>query len=418
MTSVGPLKADGSATATVTYNFKNEGPSDAQGATFTVPSSLVIVGQQPATVPGPIAPGDSRTVTLTIKANPCDGHGLQMAGCSDPRITGPIHVTNSASVVVAPPATDPDSIDNSCPYNESLMKQCLHTGDYVTVNTVSAPVTDLRALPSDTNMVLSWQAPAANSGGVPIDPSLPYQITVTRPSGSQLPNNCTPVSTTQCTIDVPTSVTTQPCRGTGTVCYNVQPLSANQSFTFDVRVRNPVGLSDATSTTNSTSGDSKSTIVAKNTSVTFGNCKIATLTQTVCVQYTVPSGSGGLAGITGNVTLPTNFCGTLGCNGNGALDTVAPAGFTNPKNPIVEAINWDVSISPFGKNSVVFWQSPFFNGGAPGPLPACLKSTIAKPNPCIRKLVVLQSNGTSDESGDVHAEILSTSDQDALSGKH
>jgi hypothetical protein len=66
----------------------------------------------------------------------------------------------------------------------------------------------------------------------------------------------------------------------------------------------------------------------------------------------------------------------------------------------------------------VFWQSPFFNGGAPGPLPSCLKATIAKPNPCIRKLVVLQSNGTPSELGDVHAEILFTSDQDALSGKH
>jgi hypothetical protein len=96
------------------------------------------------------------------------------------------------------------------------------------------------------------------------------------------------------------------------------------------------------------------------------------------------------------------------------LDTVAPQGFLDPKNPIVEAINWDVTISPFGKNSIVFWQSPFFNG----PLPSCFKSTIAKPDPCIRKLVVLQSNGTPDEGGDVHAEILFTSDQDALSGKH
>ena len=415
MTSAGTIKANGSDTATVTYTFKNAGPSDAQGATFTVPSSLQIVGPQP-TVTAPIEPGQSRPVTLTIKANPCDGHGAQQAGCSDPRITGQIHVTNSASVVVAPPATDPDSVDNSCPYNESQANQCLHTGDYVTVNTVSAPVTDLRSLPSDTNIVLSWQAPPANSGGPAIDASNPYQITVTRPAGTQLPSNCTPLlmSTTQCIINVPTSATLLPCRGSGTVCYNVQPLTLNQSYTFDVRVQNVVGLSDPTSITDSTSGDSKSTLVAKNTSVTFGNCKVATTAQPVCVQYTVPAGVGGLAGITGNVQDLGNLCAPFTCNGGGVLDTVAPQGFLDPKNPIVETINWDVLISPLGKNSLVFWPSPAFTGQ----LPSCNKSTIASPNPCIRKLVVLQSNSNPNEGGDVHAEILFTSDKDALSGKH
>ncbi len=418
-------------TTLFTFKFKNLGPSDAPNVTVSLPDGppgstlpYFVLDDRCRVITGTTCSNFSTGDVGTVQADPTGNtavtvlvhaHANTALGFTPPtpRTTGFFTPTNSALVgpsAVGTTAGDWDTSDNIKPVLSN-----------VRINTVSAPVTDLRSLPSDINDVLSWQAPATNSGGVPIDSSKPYQITVTRPSGTPLPNSCTPLplSTTQCTIDVTTATAALPCRGSGTVCYNVQPLVTGQSYAYAVRVRNAVGLSDPTTISDTTSGNSKSTIVAKNTSLTFGNCKVAMPApgQTVCVQYTVPSGGGGLAGITGNTFLPTGFC-SGGCTGGGVLDTVAPLGFTDVNNPIVETINWDASVSPNGKNSIVYWQAPSFNNNIPGPLPSCLKSQIAKPNPCIRKLVVLQNNSTPNELGDVHAEILFTSDKDALSGKH
>ena len=101
------------------------------------------------------------------------------------------------------------------------------------------------------------------------------------------------------------------------MCFNVRigaagtqnaPLPNGQLYTFGIQAQNSVDWSDearnsqgllptATPTINA-----QATIIPPTTARTLTTCTTATGSQPICVQYIVPSGTGGVAGVQGNVT--------------------------------------------------------------------------------------------------------------------
>ncbi len=267
----------------------------------------------------------------------------------------------------------------------------------INYDTLAGPVQNLLATPGNTTAVLSW-APPADLGSKPLSTTFPYVITVGSGSGT---------STTQ----VPPSAV-QPCLGnTANVCYNVSGLTNGTDYTFAVQAQTGAGLGDSAATTAKPSADSQAAIVAPNVTQTLSTCKYATVAQPVCDVYTVPSGGGGVFGLTGNVPVAGNFCGGATCNGGGAETVFPPIGYADPKHPIVDTVTFDRSISPRGIFTQVFYQT---KTGAPFQLKFCKNPFVANPDPCISTLIVLFNPFNPVVNGDVQVRILLTSGSDAL----
>jgi hypothetical protein len=382
----------------LTFTFANSGPSDAQAVTLALPSELVfdscnvtseVLACSTSGGVGHIATvkaGHTIVVNIAAHANPAKGHAPGL-------VTGLLTVTDSATV-----GTTTFDYNTGPSGNDTT-----HNAISLPIATVPAPVPNLAAATGNTNVVLRWGVPA--NGGATLDSVNPYLITVRIGA------------TVVRTIQVPTSAA-QPCFGNAAgVCFNVTGLTNNTTYSFDVQALNAVGLSDASTATAKPNTLASATIIPPATARTLTTCTTATPANPVCIQYIVPSGGGGVAGVQGDFPLSNTFCGGFACNGNGALDLVSPTGFTDVRHPIVEIVTWD--LAPNGLNSVIYYQTPHVNGGVPFVLPKCKNGSIAAPNPCLKKLNVLGGkNLPPGANGDLQIQINLTSDIDGLTGRH
>jgi uncharacterized repeat protein (TIGR01451 family) len=395
---------DAQNTIVFTLTAKNNGPSDAQNAVLKddLPG-LIASGAQfcPATSGG--------VCTGAYVAYPGSGIpiGTMLAGASatfnikahaDSALrNGPLAKTDTATV-------SSDTLDPGPTVNT-------RTSNY-TIDTVPSPPQHVTAQAGNASAppaaILSWDPPA-NNGGVALNSSIPYQITISGGPGAG-------------TYDVnPTSGAS--CSGGSSLCVSIPvpgaPALANgTTYTFSVKARNAVGLSDQSGTaTAKPSIDNQASIVAPQATKNLTTCAHATAADPVCVQYLVPSGAGGVFSLFDAFTLPANFCGGTACAGNvGPSDLAPPSGYGDPKHPIIEIVTWDRTISPNGPHTKVYFQSPKVNGGASFQLPSCAKAKTptASPDPCLNSLKEL--DGPSIDDDDVRAVILLTSNSDGFVG--
>jgi hypothetical protein len=383
-------------------------PGSAGNPSFFIIDGVCRVGTTDCTHPGDFGPstdigsvtsGAAVTVVINAHANPLLGHAPPLS-----IISGPFTFTNTATV--ASPTDDPGTGTN--------VKSNLSPN--VTIETVPSPPQNVLASPGNTNVVVSWKAPAKNGNqSNSLDSTNPYQLIVK--------NGTTIVRT----IDIPTSAA-QPCLSQSSgVCYNVTTLNNGTKYTFEVRARNNVGLSDPGTDSTTPTVNASATIVPPATAQTLTTCKVATATQTPCIQYIIPSGSGGVANIQGNLspTLPqiAPLCAqvTGGCTGNVAFDLISSAYDARDINhPILEIVTWDATQAGAGLKSVIWDQSAELNGGVPFVLPKCTNGGVAKPDPCLKSLNILGSKNNPDKNaqGDLQAQINLTSDVDTIPMKH
>jgi hypothetical protein len=243
-----------------------------------------------------------------------------------------------------------------------------------------------------------------------------------------------------------------------------------------VQAQNAVGLSDyigvnpAPEAKVTPTVNASASIVAPAASGTLTTCTVATPTSPTCEQYIIPSGTGGVFGALGNVTLgvggfPGNLCGGQACVGQGgtannllaaASNSGALAGYDNRKAPLKEVVTWDastfkpsdkteccfpLSVRVYYENSfsltnfpsktgtllnLHFCVSPVLLGGAgninwarPKPIPVGPYNGYfdTAGSACIRTITVLGGTAATTR-GDVQVTINLTSDSDALAGHH
>ncbi|HET6848724.1 MAG TPA: CARDB domain-containing protein [Gaiellales bacterium] len=414
-----------SNTVTFTLKFTNAGPSDARAVTASLPeqispSTIAAFIPDSGTSIGDIAAGSgTTTVTIVAHANPLLGH----AAGETPIVPGPLTAKSTALLS--------STTQDQTPGNNVLTTAL---SPNVEIDTTPTPPQNPGAANGNTNAVVSWSAPASN-GGQPLDSTNPYQINV------YIGNATTPTRT----IQIPTSAA-QPCLANQAgVCYNVTGLTNGTTYRFGISARNAVGLSDEATATATPTIDAQATIIPPTTAQTLTTCKTATGTQPICVQYIVPTGTGGVAGVQGNVPVPAGFfCPTPNnptqpCIGNAAFDLISSAFDTNVNKPITEIITWDSAPSsgqggPFTLNPAptFYYQSqsllaPRFDprypngaGGAVFPLAKCLKGGVAKPDPCVTSVNILGSKNNPDKNaqGDLQMQMVITSDVDGLTSKH
>jgi uncharacterized repeat protein (TIGR01451 family) len=431
---------------TLTLNFQNNGPSDSQGVVITSPppgASTIPAFTFSPTSSGEIdGGGGTGQVVITAHANPLLGHAPPST-----IVSGPFLVRDSLKVEPALPTVEADDSDNVEP-------NALSPG--ITVNTAPSPPQNPSTANGNTNVVVSWKAPAFDGTHTPpytgsnpftLDPTTPYRINVY--TGTQ-PNGLTRIR------QIPVSASAaQPCLGnTAGVCFNVgigatgtqnAPLPNGVTYTFGIQAQNSVDWSDEARDSHGNlptakpTIDAQATIIPPATAQTLTTCKTATRSQPVCVQYVVPSGGGGVAGVQGKVG-----CGLdVSCVGNAAFDLISAAysGTTpNINKPITEIVTWDsdplsgqggpFTLSPL---PAIFYQSqspaaPLFDttrypngaGGQPFQLAKCLKGGVAKPDPCWTSMNLLGSKTNPDKNaqGDLQVQVLLTSDVDGLTSKH
>ncbi len=449
------LLANGVSTATLSFTFTNTGPSDAQGATFEVPSTLVEQSVS-ALLPLPITPGTSRTVSIVVKADPCLGHQYSPT-CLGTRVSGPIAVNQTASAVVQSPTGDPNSDNNSI----------TATHAYLNIHTAPSPPQNLFVIPGNgqpatpISALLTWEQPA-QEGGQSITS---YQIKVTPTGGGS----------TQ-TFNLPLPATTGACGNIGANdCYRYSISGLNNDllggYTFKVSALNAAGTGDPAKFVATPSVNAVATAVPTGTSTTLTTCTTATLDHPTCVQYIVPSGNGGVFGVQGHVDLTSFVCGTFGSciSTTGAQNLGALAGYDQPSKPLVMIIRWDSSTIPttlskkpacgtgsgttatncYPNNLPIFYETSAFLAAhdsrganylnAPGLAHFCSLPILrggagnvnfARPTPiggytdtagsaCIKQISVLTGiPGRAADKGDIQVQINLTSDSDALAGHH
>ena len=337
-------------TVTFTVKFHNGGPSDARHATLKLNPSVaahltgadwcVKVNPTDCTSDpsftaynsgtgidvGQLVPGSSGQVTVLVRAHgiPTDRNG---------KFTG---VTQGFAVSVAAPTQDPSGNNTA-------------SANAIEVDTVSTPVRNVQATAGNGNAIVTFEPPT-NNGGQPITS---YKVTVS-PAGGGSPIT---VLASSPQVLCPNGITTD--------CYrvNVMPLNNGTLYTIDVQALNAVGLSDyigvnpAPEAKVTPSVNASASIVAPAASGTLTTCTVATPTSPTCEQYIIPSGTGGVFGALGNVTLgvggfPGNLCGGQPCVGQGgtannllaaASNSGALAGYDNRKAPLKEVVTWDAS---------------------------------------------------------------------------
>jgi uncharacterized repeat protein (TIGR01451 family) len=375
---------------------------------------------------------------------------------------GPFNVAQGFRVSVPGPTTDPDLTNNA------------RSANSIEVDTVPSPVRNVQAVPGNGNAIVTWQPPSNTGGGSQTISQ--YKVTVTPTAGGS-------------PIAVLASAPQVLCpNGVNTDCYrlNISPLTNNTNYTITVQAQNSVGLSDVhdgvnpdASATARPSVNASAAIVQTNTTTTLSTCTTATPQQPTCVQYLIPSGTGGVFGALGGpaVALPNGFCGGTPCVTNtGSQNIGSLAGYNDPKKPLVLDIKWDASTigsninkSPScgsGKTTLncypndipIFYEisftllnfptfgatplnlgnvrhfcaDPVSQGGAgnrawarpkpaTGGLPQFNGYTDSAGSACISHIDVLTGKpgpGRPGDKGDVELFINLTSDSDSLSGHH
>jgi hypothetical protein len=374
--------------STVIFQFRisNAGPSDARSAVPTVTgidvdgfcrvaagtdcSTPAQFSPTPPTI-GTMRPGEAATVFFLVRAEPTLRHGpLSWDGVF------------SATSSTADPSSANDSLTRS-----------------VVVDTLPDPVTNLRATPGNTNVIVSWAAPATN-GGVALDPATPYRLTASAPGF--------PVRT----ITIPPSAVGPCLAPEATVCFDVTTLVNGRTYTFDVVAINRIGASDAgvpiagQGNIATPSTRSAARIVAPNATASLATCPTATTAAPVCIsQLVVNKGAGGIVAIQAGVSLSATFCGGAPCAGNaGALTITSPRSWSDAQRPITAVVLWDASLAP--TQQVVYVQQ---GGAAPVLLQRCMNGSKANPDPCLKTYQVLGGGPTNPQRDDRSATILFTS---------
>jgi hypothetical protein len=213
---------------------------------------------------------------------------------------------------------------------------------------VPYPVQGVQAIPGNGNAIVTWTAqPASRNGGQPITS---YRITVKPPANGTLYYDLPVAGATK--VRCPNDPSNTPN------CYQrtIPSLANDQAspYTFEVRANNAVGfslldLATGGSTAKATpSLEAVAQLVPNATAQTLTTCTIATSEHRTCVQYVVPSGTGGVFGAQGgaSVGLPTSFCNGACIGSTGAQNLGALAGYDDRTKPLVEIINWDSTTIP------------------------------------------------------------------------
>jgi uncharacterized repeat protein (TIGR01451 family) len=328
---------------TFTYQFTNNGLSDAQHAVISLPDHPLASANPTyfkidnlcrvtgtvtcantgdfgtATDIGEVDAGATVTVVIHARANAGLGHNSP-----DPIATGSFLVKSTATV--ASRTTDPGSGAN--------VKNVLSPN--VTISTVASPPRNPFGIPGTGNAILTWENPSGN-GGQAIQNFL---ITVTPPVGS---------SFTLPTVPFNAAPTSKCGAVNASDCYQLTVTGLqndNGAYTFAIQAQNAVGPSDAATTTATPSVNAKNASVPTNTATTLTTCTTATPTTPVCVVYNIPSGAGGVFGAGGLVALPTGLCGiNATCIANtGAQNLGSLAGYADRTHPLIETITWDSSL--------------------------------------------------------------------------
>ena len=358
--------SDPANTQTFSYKLTNQGPSDAQHVSVSLPDHPGGAGEPTYFIIDRVcriqAPGDCTSpptgfssntdigevdagatvdVKIIARANPALGHQPTPPPVL-PIFTGSFNFANTATV--SSTTDDPGSFAN---VNSNLSPN-------VTIDTVPAPAKNPFAIAGFQNSILTWENPRNGSGPIQDGGQTIqyYTIKVTPPVGSSftLPNvpfNANPTSK---------------CGAVNTSdCYQVTVTGLQNDigvYTFAISAHNNVGDGDAGTATATPSVNARNAVVPTNTAQTLTTCTTATVTTPVCVVYTIPGGAGGVFGAQGVVPVATNFCGGFACSNppctpttghpcppadTGALELGSLTGYNVRTQPLQETITWDSS---------------------------------------------------------------------------
>jgi hypothetical protein len=299
---------------------------------------------------------------------------------------GPVTLTNTAS-------TTSDVFDPNAANDQASTQ--------FKINTI--PKFDVQ--PGKNNAILSWSPPPPAD-----EPPVDHYVLTISGSGTA-------------TVD---PVPATPCTGRlgGTLCYNAIGLSNDVTYTFTLRaVTSSSSSRDGAEAQAKPSNSNFATIVPPQSTSLFSTCMTATSNTPICIQYSIPSGGGGVfstQAITDAVAQCTALhggdstgCGTLAALGS--FEGHPPAGYA-ASNPLMIQVTWDVtvagSLSPLTPD--VYYQ---LDGSAPKRLSACTKKGVAKPDPCLKAIKILgKSNDTTKTCkpqsacfGDIQVQILLSS---------
>jgi hypothetical protein len=340
------------------YDVVNHGPSDSVGVMFddTIPDGLTLVG---AGFGANCTPDGELPLSLGTVALDGSVHVCVKATADSTLRQGSLNVQDSASVSADTREPDPQVYANSS--SESL-----------DIHTVPDPVTNFDVQPGDKNAIASWSPPSID-GGESIDS---YHIVVTADNGEN-----------QRLFDV----TGSSCTGRlgGSLCYNIQHLTDDDQttptlhYTFTIQAENEVGFSDiGTNTRIATPSTNNQAKIVGTTSTSFATCTEATTANPICIQYSIPSGGGGVFSL--QDTVPTNsICTGILC---GQLQPLAsfeghpPTGYATASNPIRITVTWDATIAPNGTKTKVYYQAD----GDVFQVPKCISNNVANPDPCVQ----------------------------------
>ncbi len=455
--------------------FVNAGPSDAQHVSFTAPdgpfagesyfvidSVCLVHGAVDCSLPGDFHTGDIgpivadstglSTLTAYVKVHVNLDLGHYSPG---PIATGALSAAKSLTLTSA-------TRDINYPDLPNGDETTTISPNAIRIDTVPAKPRNLVVLPGNGNAILTWEPPA--DGGQSI---LSYTVSVSPATVGPFSVPATPAGTTPCLSVLASD------------CYQLSFSIPNGTYTFSVRAISAVGKGDAATASAKPSADARAQTIPRNTAQTLTTCTTATTAHPICVQYIIPSGTGGLFGAEGNVSPTTNLCGPppASCFQNGARLLSDLTGYNNPKLPLSEIITFDSTQIPSSyktfkacasnstkidcyPNNILFVSEMSFAlqlvpdpGGEPLNLHFCSapikpdgsggagNANYARPDPhsgpylgfkdtpghgytdtagsaCLKKVNVLGSKPDAAANGDVQIQVNLTSDSDQLIGKH
>ena len=457
-------------TVTYTLTVQNNGYSDAKNVVLndTLPTGLINGTACQVVNPGDcssaadfgsysgsfslgtLASGASAEVLITAQADP----SLRPSSPPSSQV-----FSDSATVTSSTQSLDSaDPGQNTVPADSRSAGPVTTTYDTVPGQAQNVTVAAGNAATSIAG-ILTWSAPSLDGGhAAGAAPVTQYLVTVNKVGAPS-------TSATQYTIPATASQVICPEKAT-TACYTLNlpgqglahALANGTAYTVTVQAQNVVGSSDAVAQNVTPTLDATASLVGT-TGQTLTTCTTATSAHPTCVQYTIPSGTGGVFGVQGNIGLPAGFCSGTCAAGTGALSLGALNAFMNPHNPIAETITWDAStinlalydpkgmktcannstsINCYPNDVPVFYETAGNLAlGQPATELNLHFCATAKPvgagnvnyarampytdsagSACIKKMNILGSKSNPGANGDIQVQLNVTSDSDALAGHH